>query len=169
MQNTHHRLVRLETQPLTPETFAPFGALIVPSAYGKHFGPDDAQLDLSCGQPRLYIMRSPFHGMEFTRITRHQQVTQCLGARDDRDWFIAVAPPDDARAEPDPDTLRAFHIPGDTAIKLHRGTWHAGPFFTWKWIDFYNLEMVDTNQVDSEAVDFGTSHGVTYALGPADQ
>jgi hypothetical protein len=60
--------------------------------------------------------------------------------------------------------VRAFHVPGDTAIKLHRGTWHAGPFFRWDWIDFYNLEMVDTNQVDSEHTDFGESHGVRYLL-----
>jgi ureidoglycolate hydrolase len=160
--------IRLETPLPTPETFAPFGELILPSAYGKHFGPDDAQLDLSDGQPRLYIMRSPFHGTTFNRMTRHVRVTQCLGARDSRDWFIALAPADPARSEPDSDAIRAFSIPGDTAIKLHRGTWHAGPFFTWEWIDFYNLEMVDTNQVDSESFDFGSKYGRTYVLGPND-
>jgi ureidoglycolate hydrolase len=159
-------VVRLETPAPTPETFAPFGELIVPSAYGKRFGPEEAQLDLTRGQPRLYIMRSPFHGTTFTRMTRHAQVTQCLGARDDRDWFIAVAPPDSAMPQPDLGALRAFHVAGDTAIKLHRGTWHAGPFFTWEWIDFYNLEMVDTNQVDSESFDLGASCGITYVLGP---
>jgi ureidoglycolate hydrolase len=164
MSSNPLRVVRLTALPPTPETFAPFGELIAPSEYGKHFSPEEAQLDLTLGQPRFYIMRSPFHGMEFSRITRHRKVTQCLGARNDRDWFIAVAPPDDSCAQPDMAAVRAFHVPGDTAIKLHRGTWHAGPFFRWDWIDFYNLEMVDTNQVDSEHTDFGESHGVRYLL-----
>lgn len=159
------QLVELASQPLTPEDFYPFGELIIPSAYGKHFDSQEARLDLIAGQPRLYIMRSPFHGMTFTRLTRHQRVTQCLGARQDRDWFIAVAPPDATRAEPDPADIRAFHVPGDTAIKLHCGTWHAGPFFTWDSIDFYNLEMTDTNQVDSEHADLGARHGLQFTFG----
>jgi ureidoglycolate hydrolase len=165
MTEQTHRLIKLETPAPTAETFAPFGELIVVSPYGKHFGPDDAVLDLSAGQPRFYIMRSPFHGTTFTRMTRHSRVTQCLGARDNRDWFIALAPPDAARSAPDSGMIRAFHIPGDTAIKLNKGTWHAGPFFTWEWVDFYNLEMVDTNQVDSQSFDFGATHGLMYSFG----
>ena len=39
--------------------------------------------------------------------------------------------------------------PGDTvAIKLHRGTWHAGPFFEDDEISFLNLELSDTNELD---------------------
>ncbi|MEN3362818.1 MAG: hypothetical protein V7606_92, partial [Burkholderiales bacterium] len=47
---------------------------------------------------------------------------------------------------------------------LHRGTWHAGPYFTWESIDFFNLEMADTNQVDSDHVDLGAAHGIRYVL-----
>jgi hypothetical protein len=57
-------------------------------------------------------------------------------------------------------------VPGDTAIKLHRGTWHAGPYFTYDWIDFFNLELTDTNQVDSDHVDLDVLFGVRYALAP---
>ncbi len=46
---------------------------------GKLFDEQDAQLDLSAGQPRFYIMRLPRRGRRFERITYHAQVTQCLG------------------------------------------------------------------------------------------
>lgn len=157
------RLVLLPSTPTTPENFAPFGELIAPSPYGKVFGPDEAQLDLSQGQPRLYIMRSPFHGLEFTRITRHKRVTQCLGARNDRDWFIAVATPETEPAQL-PHALKAFHLPGETSIKLHRGSWHAGPFFRWDYVDFYNLELTDTNHNDSEHVNLAERFGLTFGF-----
>jgi ureidoglycolate hydrolase len=139
--------ISLELIPVNTSNFSAFGELISPSGYGKAFSKDEAQLDLASGQPRLYIMRSPFHGTEFRVITRHRKVTQCLGARNDRDWFI-----------------QAFWIPGDTAIKLHRGTWHAGPFFLWDYIDFFNLELTDTNQVDSEHFDFAKSWNTIFSF-----
>jgi len=34
-------------------------------------------------------------------------------------------------------------------VKLHQATWHAGPFFSdGQHMDFYNLELADTNVVD---------------------
>lgn len=155
--NSHLNYIALKPTPVTQANFSAFGELILASQYGKAFSSDEAQLDLTGGQPRLYIMRSPYHGTEFRVITRHRRVTQCLGARNDRDWFIAVAPPDDDASSPAPDAIQAFWIPGDIAIKLHRGTWHAGPFFLWEYIDFFNLELTDTNQVDSEYYDLAES------------
>jgi ureidoglycolate lyase len=35
-------------------------------------------------------------------------------------------------------------------VKLHRGTWHAGPFFEDAEIDFLNLELSDTNETDHQ-------------------
>jgi ureidoglycolate lyase len=167
MQPEALRVIRLSSTALTPETFAPFGDLIPPSGYGKHFGSDDAKLDVSAGQPRLYIMRSPFHGMAFSQITRHRRVTQCLGARNDRDWYLAVAPAREDLSVPELDSITAFHIPGEIAIKLHRGTWHAGPFFTWDAVDFFNLELADTNVTDSQHVDLKETFGVTCEFSEA--
>jgi hypothetical protein len=45
--------------------------------------------------------------------------------------------------------IRAFKVPHGKFIKLHEGTWHAGPHFLGvQYMDFYNLELADTNQVD---------------------
>jgi len=154
---------------LRPETpthanFSPYGVLIEPSDYGKAYDDDEPTLDLSAGQPRFYIMRSPYHGLSFTRITRHRLVTQCLAAREDKDWFIAVAPPGASATAPNPDSLHAFHVPGHMGIKLHRGTWHAGPFFKWDWVDFFNLELTDTNQTDSDHAELNERFGITCSF-----
>lgn len=45
--------------------------------------------------------------------------------------------------------LQAFEIPAGSFIKMHAGTWHAGPLFDDSdEMDFYNLELADTNVVD---------------------
>jgi ureidoglycolate hydrolase len=147
------RVRDLGVRPLTRESFAPFGDLIAPKDDGMPFGHDDAALDLSGGTPRLYIMRLPRKGLVFRQITRHRHVTQCLAAMGGRAWFIAVAPPiglDDPVAEPALEDIAAFRVPGNVALKLHRGTWHAGPFFEDDEISFLNLELSDTNETDHQ-------------------
>ncbi|MDB5601233.1 MAG: hypothetical protein JWN71_3277 [Xanthobacteraceae bacterium] len=138
---------------LTSESFAPFGTVIAPIEDGVMFGPNDAQLDFTRGTPRFYIMRLPRKGLLVKQITRHRDVTQCLASVGGKPWFIAVAPPlklDDPKAEPALADIKAFKIPGDVAIKLHRGSWHAGPFFEDEEISFFNLELANTNEVDHQ-------------------
>ena len=145
------RLVELDVTPVTAENFRPYGTLIEVAEDGDVFGPNEAQLDLSRGTPRFYIMNLHHRGTTFRQITRHLQVTQCLAAVGGHPWLLGVAPPidpDNPQAMPDPNDIRAFEIPGDRAIMLHRGTWHAGPYFTLPTLAFFNLELADTNQVD---------------------
>jgi ureidoglycolate lyase len=137
---------------LTRETFAPFGDLITPTEDGAPFDGADAALDLSRGTPRLYIMRLNRRGVVFRQITRHRNVTQCLAALEGKSWLIAVAPPQVGdEAEPALGDIAAFRIPGTVAIKLHRGTWHAGPHFEDDEISFLNLELSDTNETDHQS------------------
>ena len=154
---------KIAVNRLTPETFAPFGQVIAPTEDGTPFGAHDAALELSRGTPRFYIMQLPRRGLRFKQITRHREVTQCLAAVGGKSWFIAVAPPgglEDPKAQPALEEIRAFKIPGDVAIKLHRGSWHAGPFFEDDEISFFNLERADTNEVDHQTCyleqEFGT-------------
>ena len=92
-------------------------------------------------------------GRQFHRITRHQLCTQCLGALEGKNWLLAVAPPNES-SQPNSKELKAFQIPGNCFIKLHKGTWHAGPYFDDPVINFYNLELSDTNEVDHFSYDF---------------
>ena len=152
---------------LTPENFAPFGQLIMPTDDGVAFGPDDAQLVLDRGIPRYYMMRLPRRGLSFRQITRHRQVTQCLATIGGRTWYMGLAPPGDVaddNAEPDPDDIHVFAIPGDVAIKLHLGTWHAGPLFDGEAISFLNLELADTNTVDHHSCDLDRRYGIRFVI-----
>src|SRR5476651_1907495 len=157
--------LQLRSSPLEPNTFAHFGQVIAPSADGTPFGPSEAQLVLNNGTPRLYIIRLKSRRLAFDRITRHVRVTQCLAAIGGGELLLAVAPPlapDDRAAMPDPASIRAFRISGPVGIKLHRGTWHAGPFFTAPEMDFLNLELADTNEADHVNCHLGRDHGVTF-------
>ena len=149
-------------------SFKPYGQLVEPAADGTPFGPDDAQLVLNGGTPRLYIMRLTARPLQFDRITRHVRVTQCLAALGGKEWLLAVAPPqapDDPAHMPDPADIRAFRIPGSVAVQLHRGTWHAGPFFEADRVDFLNLELSDTNEVDHVNCHLARDFGVFFRFG----
>jgi ureidoglycolate hydrolase len=149
--STAMRTIELPVQPISAAAFAPYGTLIEAAQDGKPFGPDEAQLELGRGTPRFYILRLKYRELGFRHITRHLNVTQCLASVGGKPWFIAVAPPDapdDPEGACDLSRLKAFEVPGTAAIALHRSTWHAGPFFEDPSVDFFNLELADTNQID---------------------
>ena len=139
---------QLQAQWVTRENFLRYGQVIFPSQDGKLFDHEDAQLVLDKGIPRFYIMRLQQRGRKFHKITRHRLCTQCLGSLEGKDWLIAVCPPNDSVKKPALKDIMAFRIPGNCFIKLALGTWHAGPYFDHEVVDFYNLELSDTNLVD---------------------
>jgi ureidoglycolate hydrolase len=167
-------VVDLIVEPLTGQAFAPYGQVMAPTLDGKLYGPEDAQLDITRGIPRFYILalKGP-RALTFRYITRHIAVTQCLASCGSKPWLVAVAPPNDPdnpHARPDPKQIRAFHVPGTVGIKLHRSTWHVGPFFAGDAADFYNLELSDTNQADHHPVKLDKEFGVEFRLtGPLAQ
>jgi ureidoglycolate hydrolase len=148
---------------ISKSNFKPYGELITPDPDGKVFDQNDAVLNLQNGIPRFYLMHLKRKGRTFAQITRHHSCTQCLGSLNGKDWFIAVCPPSDA-AEPDLNLLKAFHISGDCFIKLEVGTWHAGPYFDHEAINFYNLELSDTNIVDHFTYDFATRQNIEFEI-----
>ncbi|MGL5872566.1 MAG: ureidoglycolate lyase [Xenococcaceae cyanobacterium] len=153
----------LSAELITPENFQPYGQVISASADGKMFDRSDAQLNLQNGIPRFYIMRLHKKGRKFHRITRHQMCTQCLGSLFGKDWLIAVAPPS-KKKQPAIEEIVAFRIPGNCFIKLELGTWHAGPYFEHDTVDFYNLELSDTNVVDHFTHDFIKSDRLEFEI-----
>jgi ureidoglycolate hydrolase len=153
----------LKALEITRDIFKPYGQLITPSKDGNLYNETDAQLYLEKGIPRFYIMRLEQRGRQFHRITRHQQCTQCLGALEGKEWFIAVAPPGEENY-PDINKLQAFKIPGNCFIKLEVGTWHAGPYFDHEFVDFYNLELSDTNVVDHDTYSFLEQDNLSFKI-----
>ncbi|MBE9125294.1 MULTISPECIES: ureidoglycolate lyase [unclassified Coleofasciculus] len=154
---------QLPAQWITSENFQPYGQLITPSADDKPYDASDAQLNLQNGIPRFYIMRLHQRGRKFHKITRHVQCTQSLGSLEGKDWCIAVAPPSESK-QPAIEQIRAFRIPGNCFIKLEVGTWHAGPYFEHDVVNFYNLELSDTNEIDHFTHDFLKSHNLEFEI-----
>jgi len=126
--------------------------VVYPEEDGKSFEEgEDAELELDKGKPRFYIMRLRDRGRKFDRITFHRHVTQCLGGlAPAAPWYMAVSKTTmDVLQYPKPETdIAVFKIPHGVFVKLHAGTWHAGPLFDAPVADFYNLELSDTNVVD---------------------
>lgn len=104
--------------------------------------------------------------LKFSSITHHESVTQCLGSIGGNVWYLGVAKPSIADSSevnadkcmnvvkshcghfyvpPAVDDVRVFRISGPKFLKLNRGTWHAGPLFKADTMDFYNLELSNTN------------------------
>ncbi|MEB3339284.1 ureidoglycolate lyase [Okeania sp.] len=161
---TNSKIVKqLIAQEITSHNFQPFGQVIWASEDGKKYDKDDAQLSLENGIPRFYIMRLNNKGLKFTKITRHGQCTQCLGSLEGKEWLMAVAAPCTEDA-PKLEDVIAFKIPGNCFIKLEVGTWHAGPYFEQDFVDFYNLELSDTNVVDHFTHDFAKSHNLELEI-----
>lgn len=159
--STAKTVQQLQAEWVTPENFHHYGQLISASKDGKNYDAEDAQLNLQNGIPRFYIMRLHQRGRRFHTITRHVRCTQCLGSLEGKDWLIAVAPPRDTE-QPVLEEMVAFRIPGNCFIKLEVGTWHAGPFFDHAFVDFYNLELSDTNIVDHFTHNFLSSNQLEF-------
>lgn len=161
--NQSLQIQEIKARSITSESFQAYGQLIKASVDGKPYDRNDAKLDLTKGIPRFYIMRLQRRGRKFKQITRHLQCTQCLGSLGGKDWYITVAPPS-AQDRPDLGQMSAFHIPGDCFIKLEVGTWHAGPYFDWDEVDFYNLELSNTNIVDHFTYDFSKNDNIEFEI-----
>ena len=94
-------------------------------------------------------------------------MTQVLASAGGLPWLLAVAPPpaeDSADAEPALDDIRAFRIPGDAAVMLLRGAWHAGPVIETAEASFFNLELGDTNVADHWSCDLVKRYGTSLRL-----
>jgi ureidoglycolate hydrolase len=132
---------RVPVEDLTIASFRPYGEVIEPrnalgqfidKPYDPETSADEADLLLTNGKPRLWIMDL-----------------------EGREWFIAVAAssdPGDA-ALPRLEDIRGFRISGRCVIKLEIGTWHAGPLFQHENCLFFNLENLDTNKRDFQGID----------------
>ena len=114
----------IPAQPLDVKSFAPYGEVIYPRSAGSQFdinpydpetSAEEPSLTLTGGTPRLWIMRLKKNGLVFSRLARHRRVTQCLGSLQGKDWFVAVAPPNDPAdgARPELARMAAFRIPRD--------------------------------------------------------
>jgi ureidoglycolate hydrolase len=123
---------RIRPEALTAEGFAPFGWLPVPDtdpgdgADRLSFAWDDVHVNL-IGHRRDEVPAIP-GGLQCQVLFRHATHTQVVMPLD-TEAVVVVAPAGvDLDGPGDADGIRAFLIPVLTAVVLHRGTWHWGPY-----------------------------------------
>ena len=115
-------------------------------------GEESAELRFGPGKLRYFVMRLPHRSLSVRSMTRHLHSTQCLGSAEGLPFWMLLAPP-----ETQGPTLAAKAawllrvMPGE-GLKLHIGTWHAGPYFPAKSALFFNLELADTYKSDHETL-----------------
>ena len=115
-------------------------------------GDQDAELRFGPGQLRYYVMRLHRRRQPITAMTRHLQSTQCLSSAEGRPFWMLLAPPNIQGPVLDASAVWLLKLNPGEGIKLHLGTWHAGPLFEAASASFFNLELADTNQRDHETL-----------------
>ena len=123
----------LKIQPLSRESFAPFGDVIeaqgsphfaINAGFADRFH-DLAGIDVAAegGRPLISIFRGQPRPMplRLNLMERHPLGTQAFFPLDDRDWLLVVAAGPDPR---EPGVLRAFRAGGRQGVNYARGTWH---------------------------------------------
>ena len=123
-------------------------------------GDQDAELRFGPGQLRYDVMRIPRHRLPITTMTRHRQATQCLSSAEGRPFWMLLATPEIQGPVLDASAAWLLKVNPGEGIKLHLGTWHAGPLFEAASASFFNLELADTNQRDHETLPLSRSLSV---------
>ncbi|KQP50874.1 MULTISPECIES: ureidoglycolate lyase [unclassified Methylobacterium] len=119
-------VVRLVVRPITAEAFAPFGSLLErpePAPRQDRASPiENARPGVP---PNLALIRSdPAAGlMPLKRLEMHPFSSQTFLPLAVSGYLVVVA--EDRDGAPDPATLRAFSVPGETGITYRAGAWHA--------------------------------------------
>jgi ureidoglycolate lyase len=118
------------------EGFEPFGEMLttsgspLPHVYGDAMDVYRAGR-LESDTPIEYILtRYRLREFRVQFLERHHRLTQTFIPLEGNAFVVAVAAPG-AELEngvPRVEDVRAFVVPGDAAVNLHRGTWHEVPF-----------------------------------------
>lgn len=120
----------LRVEPLTEEAFAPFGEIISTKERAPDFrtesGTEGWAVDFRSGRPLVMVLRTPYQGLQFSKLERHFDLTQTFLPLGGSPAVVAVAPPSsDRSAIPAPAEVRAFLLDGSKGYALARGTWHS--------------------------------------------
>ena len=128
--------VLLEAGSISEERFAPFGYFIaergdpLPHVYGDTMSVHLAALhECDTEKMELVVTRYRLRGQQVLYLERHSEITQAFIPLGGSPFVMVLAPPDAPieNGMPTLDSLRAFVLPGDKAIQIHRGTWHEVP------------------------------------------
>jgi ureidoglycolate lyase len=178
-------VTRITVEPLTEESFRPFGVVIGERAAAPDFrgelGTLGWSIDWRGGRAKISYLRTPYQGLGFRKLERHLELTQTFVPIGGAPAVVAVAAPTDPRdrgAVPRPDAVRAFLLDGRVGYALHAGTWHSLDRFAvappdTRWVIVTDHETADDlaaayagrgGFVLTQEVDYAARFGTTFEL-----
>ncbi len=128
------RVITLKPQPLTDESFAPFGRIL---------NLDRREIVCTDGVLTARITHAPLRDLTAEQphfLNRHMEETQVFVPLGGKDGLFFVGSPSETPESFDPEKTALFHFPGDKAIQMHVGTWHVAPFAVSEPIDYINIQ-----------------------------
>jgi ureidoglycolate lyase len=149
------QVVRLKVQPMTRESFAPYGVLI--DSRGS------VEIDLGEGAPSLTGATAERVPFSFEFMARHKRTMQVFSPLALSESIIVVAPPNEGSA-PEVERIAAFHVNGRLPYAYHKGTWHTPPFPIGEWASYLVIDRSGTLDDDWELVDLRVTHQMTFEI-----
>ena len=157
-------IVDLIPEPLTQESFSPYGQVICkPQTPAKlTFAEVESwTLPFETGSDTQLMLNRYHKGSElFSILERHRAVTQCFLPLGGGSFIMVVAAPSKPESDqiPKPKDLRAFHVNGNNGILLWQGTWHSIARFPVgaPYIDMGFLTDVNTQREIEQYSEVGT-------------
>jgi ureidoglycolate hydrolase len=147
--------VTLMPRPLTPESFAEFGAVVGPRQLVLTSTEFPFFTNIATLQPRH---------LPVTYLNRHHDHQQLFLTLGGQPMIVIVAAPRLTGAELRPEHVRAFVTDGNTAIVFHIDTWHVAPRAAGaEPIRALNVQATN-NQVHTERVELAEAFGCHLAL-----
>jgi ureidoglycolate lyase len=148
-------VVRLKVQPMTRESFAPYGVLI--DSRGS------VEIDLGEGRPSLTGATSERRPFRFDFMARHKRTMQVFSPLASSQFVIAVAPPS-VEDVPPVERIAAFLVDGRLPYAYHKGTWHTPPFPVGEWASYLVVDRSGTLDDDWELVDLKQTHEQVFEI-----
>jgi ureidoglycolate hydrolase len=148
-------VIRLKPQPLSRESFAPYGVVI--DRRGS------VEIDLGQGAPSMTGATSDRRPFRLEFMARHKRTMQVFSPLYASQAVIVVAPPTSGLF-PDRDQVVAFHVDGRWPYAYHKGTWHAPPFATGDWYSYLVVDRSGTLEDDYELVDLKTTCNCVFEI-----
>ncbi len=119
--------VTVPVEPMTAESFAPFGRVFGAESVGAERTYHAAPFTHD-GRVTLGTIHQPCQARRFARMERHFGITQAFVQLSGTPSVVCVAPPtalDDLHAVPLPASVRGFLIDPALGYHFHVGTWHS--------------------------------------------
>ena len=144
-------------EPLTAESFAPFGQVLS----SERSGTSEATIELRGDEVfHLNVLSYDRRPLRCDHLNAHHKATQALFALGGKPTLLVVAPAGSTfESAGDLGVVRAFVCDGSAGVNLALGTWHWGPYPLTDHVDLVNVQgkgFADDNEVAHLRRDLGT-------------